>query len=86
MSGKLKANYSTGETQVLLPFEFHDLKAEIRQELLKGWINSLIKELNLCAAPAEEVAEAQDEPLPPHDKVAEPQVEEKPKRGRKPSK
>lgn len=85
MSGKLKANYQTGETQVILPADFLDLNAETRQALLKGWVQGLIDHLNGEAQQPEEVAEQQDEPPPPHDKVAEPQVE-KPKRTRKVSK
>lgn len=78
MSGKLKANYNTGEGQVLLPFEFHDADVKVREALLKDWINGLIDELNLCMAPVEpqeDVAELEEIPLPPHNKVAAPQVE-----------
>jgi len=91
MSGKLRANYQTGETQVLLPFEFHNLDKEARIVLLKNWIQGLIDELNSVseepkAEPQEDVAELEEVPLPPHDKITEPKVQEKPKRGRKPSK
>jgi len=89
MSGKLKANYQTGEAQVLLPFEFHNLDKEVRVVLLKNWIQGLIDELNsVSAEPSaeEDVAELEEVLLPPHDKVTEPKVQEKPKRGRKPSK
>ena len=78
MSGKLKANYHTGEGRVLLPFEFHDADAKVREALLKDWINGLIDELNLCMIPAkpqEDVAELEDTPLPPHDKITQTQVE-----------
>jgi hypothetical protein len=78
MSGKLKANYNTGEGQVLLPFEFHDADAKTREALLKCWINGLLDELNLCMAPTEpqeDVAELEDIPLPPHDKITHTQVE-----------
>lgn len=88
MSGKLKANYQTGETQVLLPFEFHNLDKESRVVLLKNWIQGLIDELNSVSAEPKaegDVAELEDIPLPPTDKVAEPQVEAeaKPKRAAK---
>lgn len=89
MSGKLKANYNTGETQVILPGDFLDLTRDIQEALLKGWIQELINQLNAAAAHEtailEKVAVEQDEPLPPHDKVVEPQDEaaEKPKKGGK---
>jgi hypothetical protein len=89
MSGKLKANYSTGETSVLLPGDFLDQSKEIQSALLKGWIQELINQLNAAAehetAIFEKVAVEQDEPLPAHDKVAEPQelAAEKPKKGSK---
>jgi len=77
MSGKLKANYQTGEGQVLLPFEFHNADAKIREAVLKCWINGLLDELNLCLIPVEsqgDVAELEDIPLPPHDKITQTQV------------
>jgi hypothetical protein len=90
MSGKLKANYQTGETQVLLPFEFHNLDKEARVVLLKNWIQGLIDELNSVSEepksePQEDVAELEETPLPPTDKVAAPKVEAeaKPKRAAK---
>lgn len=78
MSGKLKANYHTGEGRVLLPFEFHDADAKVREALLKDWITGLLNELNLCVIPVGsqgDVAELEDIPLPPHDKITQTQVE-----------
>jgi len=78
MSGKLKANYNTGEGQVLLPFEFHNADAKTREAVLKCWINGLLDELNLCMTPADpqgDVAELEDTPLPPHDKITQTQLE-----------
>lgn len=73
MSGKLKANYQTGETQVILPADFLDLSAEVQQSLLRGWIQGLSDHLTFELPPAEVVVEAD---------VAEVQepAEEKPKR------
>ncbi len=69
---KLKATYQTGETQVLLPFEFHNLEKETRVVLLKNWIQDLIDELNSVIAEPEaeeDVAEPEETPLPPTDKL-----------------
>lgn len=67
---KLKATYQTGETQVLLPFEFHNLDKETRVVLLKNWIQNLIDELNsVIAEPETEEDEDEETPLPPTDKL-----------------
>ncbi len=93
MSGKLKADYQTGETQVILPADFLGQPRHVQQVFLKGWIQNLIDQLNAAAehetailekvaveqddAPDEVAAEQDDTPLPPTDK---------PKRGKKASK
>lgn len=84
MSGKLKANYQTGETQVLLPADFLGLPRDIREAVLKNWVQNLIDQLNATLehetaildkvaveqdnAPNEATAEQDDTPLPPTDK------------------
>jgi hypothetical protein len=75
MSGELKADYQTGETQVIMPTDFIDQPRHIQQAFLKGWIQNLIDQLN--AAAEHEVAPEQDEPLPYVDKVAAAKAEEK---------
>jgi hypothetical protein len=96
MSGKLKANYQTGETQVILPSDFLDLPRDIREAVLKNWVQNLIDQLNATlehqTAVLDKVAVEQDEAQEQTQEVAAEQDDtplpptDKPKRGKKASK
>lgn len=96
MSGKLKANYQTGETQVILPADFLDLPRDIREAVLKNWVQNLIDQLNATlehqTAVLDKVAVEQDEAQEQTQEVAEEQDDtplpptDKPKRTKKASK
>jgi hypothetical protein len=96
MSGKLKADYQTGETQVILPADFLSQPRHIQQAFLKGWIQNLIDQLNAAVehetAILEKVAVEQDEAQEQTQEVAAEQDDtplpptDKPKRGKKASK
>lgn len=41
MSGKLKADYTTGEGSVILPPEFMALPKEVKRKLLQAWLDQI---------------------------------------------
>jgi hypothetical protein len=96
MSGKLKADYTTGETQVILPADFLNLPRDIREAVLKNWVQNLIDQLNATlehkTAVLDKVAVEQDEAQEQTQEVAAEQEDvplpptDKPKRGKKASK